>query len=350
MSGTRVTTTRPPLIAPSRSPSSRTPITTAIAELLALALHQRGRDDARQRHHRADRQVDPARDDDDGLGDGRERQRQHRRREALERDRAVAGLDRLREQQEPDEDRRAGRSSTRSVARHRARISARLGADVIDGRRRPRSRRVLRLVAVGGVGGGCRIAAAGRAGSPAAASPCGDDLGGRDLRQRESALRLYAARSRAGSSASAPAISRTTRPPKIDDRPIADELDLLELRGVEEDGRAGLGEVAQQQVDLAASCGCRSRASGRSTASCGRRRRPSARSSTFCWLPPDSRRTSPPARASIWRRLDRARRPSPLLAQVDQAPARARARGTAGAMFSRTERCMSRASARSAAT
>ena len=31
---------------------------------------------------------------------------------------------------------------------------------------------------------------------------------------------------------------------------------------------------------------------------------------TFCWLPPDSRRTSPPARASICSRRDRARRPS----------------------------------------
>ena len=35
-----------------------------------------------------------------------------------------------------------------------------------------------------------------------------------------------------------------------DDRPVAGELDLLELRGVEQDGGAGLREVAEQHVDL----------------------------------------------------------------------------------------------------
>ena len=36
-----------------------------------------------------------------------------------------------------------------------------------------------------------------------------------------------------------------------DDRPVADELDLLQLGGVEQDRGAGLGEVAEQHVDLA---------------------------------------------------------------------------------------------------
>ena len=63
------------------------------AELLGLALHQRGRDDARQGHHRADREVDPARDDDDRLGDGGQGERQHGDREALDagRPRSSAG-------------------------------------------------------------------------------------------------------------------------------------------------------------------------------------------------------------------------------------------------------------------
>ena len=70
---------------------------------------------------------------------------------------------------------------------------------------------------------------------------------------------------------------------------------------------------------------------------------------TFCWLPPDRRRTSPPARASICSARDRAvdRRRSP--AEVDQAPACASGAANGSAMFSRTERCISSASARSAA-
>ena len=46
------------------------------ADLLGLVLHEHGRDHAGEGHHRADREVDPAGDDDDRLGDGGERQRQ----------------------------------------------------------------------------------------------------------------------------------------------------------------------------------------------------------------------------------------------------------------------------------
>ena len=53
-------------------------------ELLGLALHQGRRDDAGEGHHRADRQVDPARDDDDRLSDGGEGQGQGPDGEVLE--------------------------------------------------------------------------------------------------------------------------------------------------------------------------------------------------------------------------------------------------------------------------
>ena len=71
---------------------------------------------------------------------------------------------------------------------------------------------------------------------------------------------------------------------------------------------------------------------------------------TFCWLPPDSRRTSPWARVSIW---------SVSMAPVDRLRSSAACRSgpsarsaavNGSAMFSRTERCISRASARSAGT
>ena len=62
-----------------------------------------------------------------------------------------------------------------------------------------------------------------------------------------------------------------------DDRPVAGELDLLELRGVEAGPprrrRPGRGAARRS----AAWCRCRSRGSGRSRASSGRRRRPSGR-------------------------------------------------------------------------
>ena len=82
------------------------------------------------------------------------------------------------------------------------------------------------------------------------------------------------------------------------DRPIADELDLLQLGGVEQDGRAGFRQVAKQHVDLL--LGADVDATGRVEAE--HRRTPPATQRaivTFCWLPPDSRRTSPRARVSI---------------------------------------------------
>ena len=60
-------------------------MTTATPNSSRLALHEGGRDDAGQRHHRADRQVDAAGDDDDGLGDGGEGERQHGDGQALDR-------------------------------------------------------------------------------------------------------------------------------------------------------------------------------------------------------------------------------------------------------------------------
>ena len=68
-----------------------------------------------------------------------------------------------------------------------------------------------------------------------------------------------------GSSASAPRSSaNTSRAAEDHDRPVAHELDLLQLRGVEQHRRPCLRQIAQQQVDLRLG-GCRSHASGRST-------------------------------------------------------------------------------------
>ena len=77
MSGTRVSTMSAPLMAPMSRPSEQNADGDDDAELVALALHQRCRDDVGQGHHRADRQVDSARDDDDRLGNGGQRERQH---------------------------------------------------------------------------------------------------------------------------------------------------------------------------------------------------------------------------------------------------------------------------------
>ena len=103
-------------------------------------------------------------------------------------------------------------------------------------RRRPRT--------VGAVGSAVGSSAAGTSPpwlmtSPAASSG-----------SAESARRLYAARSRAGSSASSGGQLAHDPPAEDDDRAVADELDLLELGGVQQDRRARLGEVAQQHVDL----------------------------------------------------------------------------------------------------
>ena len=163
------------------------------------------------------------------------------------------------------------------------------------------------------------------------------------------ARRLYAARSSAGSSASSPVDLAHDAPAEDHDGPIADELDLLELGRVQQDrprpprrGRAAARRSGSW-------CRCRCRAWGRSRASCGRRAATQRAMVTFCWLPPDRRRTSLPARASIW---SVSTAPSTILPSPDRSMRpQLRIRAWSGrAMFSRTERCISRASARSAAT
>ncbi len=79
MSGTLVVTTSTPLTAPSDQPEQQRADHDDDRELFALALHQRRGHDARERHHRTDRQVDAAGDDDHRLGHRGERERQHRR-------------------------------------------------------------------------------------------------------------------------------------------------------------------------------------------------------------------------------------------------------------------------------
>ena len=88
-------------------------------ELFALALHEGGRDDAGQGHHRADRQVDPARDHDDRLADGRQREWQDGDREALDPGHAVRRLDDLREGEQDRRGRRRARGSRCSAATRR---------------------------------------------------------------------------------------------------------------------------------------------------------------------------------------------------------------------------------------
>ena len=130
---------------------------------------------------------------------------------------------------------------------------------------------------------------------------------------------------------------------------VADQRHLLELGGVEEH-RLALRRRARA-------------AGGRSPAWCARRCRGSGRSRgcvrasaaiqraivTFCWLPPERRCTSRWARVSICSRS---------MAAPTRAPSRRRSIGPqaarralkGSAMFSRTERCISRPSARSPGT
>ena len=68
-----------------RGPAARTTDDERSRTLALAPFIMRGRDDAGQRHHRADRQVDAAGDDDDRLGGGGEGERQDRDREALDR-------------------------------------------------------------------------------------------------------------------------------------------------------------------------------------------------------------------------------------------------------------------------
>ena len=97
--------------------------------------------DAGERHHRPDREVDPARDDDDGLSDRREREGQDGDRESLDAGDAVARLDELREQeqadQEPDQADGPGVPSRRLRASRRDSRAASSGsAAVVIGRLR----------------------------------------------------------------------------------------------------------------------------------------------------------------------------------------------------------------------
>ena len=96
-----------------------------------------------------------------------------------------------------------------------------------------------------------------------------------------------------------------------DDRPVADELDLLELGGVEEDRRAGLRQLAQQSVDLA--LGADVDAAGRVEAE----HRPDAagdpaRDGDLLLVAARQAPDLAAARVSIWSRLDGARDPPSL--------------------------------------
>ena len=358
MSGTRVTTTRPPLIAPSRRPSRRTPHHDERSPNSSLwpFISDRG-DDARERHHRADREVDAAGDHDDRLGDGGQRQRQDEIARPWSRIGAVARLD--------DFVNTSRTTGTRAAPMVHALSRSPAEADAAAPRRRrsgrrPRSlgrpRRGRQAAASAGRGsaaGGVRgRSAAGRA-SAAAASAIASAPRPRPPRPPAAPrrrLRLYAARSSAGSSASAASSSRDDAPAEDHDRPIADELDLLELGRVEQDRRAGLGEVAQQHVDLVLGADVDAAGGVEAEHRRGRRRRPSGRSSPSAGCRPTGGgpRRRPGRRSGASRRR---RRPScARSAEVDRGPSCGAGRANGRAMFSRTERCISRASARSAAT
>ena len=124
MSGTRVITTRLPLIAPSRSPSSRTPRTTATPNSSDWSFIRAAATTLVRAIIDADRQVDPAGDDHDRLGDSRQGERQDRDGQALDAGDAVGRLDELGE----DEQQRRGSPSRPSVQRVAARpVGERLG-------------------------------------------------------------------------------------------------------------------------------------------------------------------------------------------------------------------------------
>ena len=81
MSGTRVTTMSEPLIGPEEQPEHEDAGDDERGRRLGPGPASGGGDHAGQRHHRGDREVDPARDHDDGLADRRERERQDGDRE-----------------------------------------------------------------------------------------------------------------------------------------------------------------------------------------------------------------------------------------------------------------------------
>ncbi len=206
------------------------------------------RDHAGQGDHRPDGEIDATGDDDDGLGGGRQGERQDRDRQALQAGRPVARLDELGEHEqqdeEPDQAERpaiASRPSGGDISRpfaagldrsgrgaHGSPSGSEAGSGAASGTRGGRVGR-----------SSCRLGDAG-----------GDELG-RDLlghlRVRPEVVggseerRLIGIRRLdLGHDAAA----------EDDDRPIAGELDLLELGGVEQDGGPGFREVAEQDVDL----------------------------------------------------------------------------------------------------
>ena len=161
--------------------------------------------------------------------------------------------------------------------------------------------------------------------------------------------RPYAARRRVGSSASLAGDLVHDAATEDDDRPVAGQLDLLELGGVQQHRGARRGEVAQQLVDLLlgpdVDAARRVEAQQRPDA----RRRPSGRwsPSAGCRRTAGGPRTGLACRSGAAR--SRRRRVARSLRDVDRAPARSAAE-KGRAMFSRTERCISSASARSAGT
>ena len=179
----------------------------------------------------------------DGLGHGGQGQRQDRDGEALDAGHAVVGVDELGENEQHAQ--QGEQANTQPLRRAQA-TSASAGP-------RPLSYTVPVAALIGRP---CRPArrpfrpAPGAVGSVAAASSATTSAAtasGSTASER----RLYAARSSAGSSASADVDLGHHTATEDDDRPVAGELDLLELGRVEEDGRTGRCEVAQQHVDLA---------------------------------------------------------------------------------------------------
>ena len=136
MSGTRVMTTSVPLMMPRMRPRTSTPRTTGIANASDWSFMSDGGRHAGQGHHRADRQVDAAGDDDDGLGDRRERERHGPDGEALELRGAVLGLDEVGQEQDhgeqPEQGQRPG-VALRPVAQPRRHVRALRRAGVHGG-------------------------------------------------------------------------------------------------------------------------------------------------------------------------------------------------------------------------
>ena len=196
----------------------------ADAASVADLLHQHGRGDARERHHRADREVDPAGDDDDRLRDGREAPSGSAPLASVSRSNAPNDrLDDLVKTSRTREQREQPRASSRSGAR-RAAARGRVGGGGDAGLGRGAVMRCLRRPS---------------------ARPVAGDVGDRRARQavRGAQERRLVGFRRRDLVDDAPAEDH--------DGPIAGELDLLQLGGVQQHGRAAGRQLAQQLVDLA---------------------------------------------------------------------------------------------------